>query len=693
MTLQKKYSLSIPLILFCICFAFIPLRLLHGLELMPGDIGDARLNNYFLENVYLFATGQSESIWHLPFFYPFPWVLGFSDNHFGSAIFYILARLTGCPEDTSFQIWFLVGYAINFIAAYYALRKFDMSTLAASIGALIFTFSLPTVAHCNHAQLHYRFGIPLAITFYIFFLNEKNWRFFFISFAWLVWQFFSGIYMGFFTLLLMGAMSIAYLIYVIVIKKQSVRALLSSYRNVWRSKKKRDKAFILGCGLLLLVLLLVLFYPYLQVTHLYGAKRHWGEISLMLPRPQSYLLSDASLLWGDLSKTFSNIPVRHEHQMFIGLVPLLLALAGLCVGSTKKNGLTYVLMGGMCACTVLLTLYIGKYSLWFLLYKLPLASAIRAMTRFDQALLFPIAYFAALAVDCLRKRGNIAKIFLLAVIAMFAFEAGMTRMSTSNKSVWRERISAIESIVPENLPDNAVLFFAQQSSLEFAHELDAMWVSLKRKRYTMNGYSGLYPAGCRYSYGTHPFEIESRLNAYLRFIGQEDNEDIRRQLKSQIIPIGFVAPVLHPNKLHKTTIGTDGYRYLGGGWSGPEDWGTWSNAKTAQIDFHVVKALPSQLEMDLNVFLAANHKVQRMIPSLNGVPLTEFTLSKGQEMITLDISKAVKQGHNSLVIELPDAISPKELGISGDARTLAIGLKSLRFEQAAQQQDTRQTAE
>ena len=82
-----------PLAIFLLAFFFIPVSQLDGFAMMPGDIGDARLNNYFLENVYQFFAGNAVSLWHLSFFFPFPYVLGFSDNLFGSAPVYALARL------------------------------------------------------------------------------------------------------------------------------------------------------------------------------------------------------------------------------------------------------------------------------------------------------------------------------------------------------------------------------------------------------------------------------------------------------------------------------------------------------------------------------------------------------------------------------------------------------------------------
>ena len=186
--------------MFLLTFFFVPMSQLNGFLLMPGDIGDARLNNYFLENIFKFFTGHVDSLWQMSFFNPFPYVIGFSDNHFGSAPVYLIVRVFGIEPDTSFQIWFLCGYLFNFAGAYFALRYLKGSVIASTIGALIFTFALPVSAHANHAQLHYRFALPLAITFFAIFLDSKQWRNLLIAHAWLVWQFYCGVYIGFFTL-------------------------------------------------------------------------------------------------------------------------------------------------------------------------------------------------------------------------------------------------------------------------------------------------------------------------------------------------------------------------------------------------------------------------------------------------------------------------------------------------------------
>jgi hypothetical protein len=132
--------------LFAISFLAVPFNQISHFTMMPGDLGDSRLNNYFLENIYQFIRGNSPSLIDLNFFYPFPSVSGFSDNLFGAAPAYLIPRMLTGQSDTALQIWYLIGFFANFISAFYALRKLNVSALAACLGALIFTFALPVSA-------------------------------------------------------------------------------------------------------------------------------------------------------------------------------------------------------------------------------------------------------------------------------------------------------------------------------------------------------------------------------------------------------------------------------------------------------------------------------------------------------------------------------------------------------------------
>ncbi len=526
--------------LFFIGFLLVPFAQLGGMTMMPGGVGDARLNNYFLENIYQYLIGGSPSLVHFKFYYPFPYVMGFSDNLFGSSPVYLAARFFGGQADTSFQVWYLFGFLVNYCAAYYALRKLDGSVLAASVGALIFAFALPVTSHSGHAQLLYRFGVPLSIVSFISFLDGKEWKYLVISAAWLVWQFYCTIYIGFFLLLILGVITGVYLVRMLWRGRSAARSELGAFAANWSGTPFTSK-LILGAAILMLIaFLLLLFYPYVQVSDLYAAKRPWSAIAKMLPRMQSYLISDQSWIWTYLSRRFSDIPMRHEHNMFFGAVPVLLAIAGYYVGRGRSGGLAFGLLSGAFATLVLITLYIGGFSLWYYLAQLPLASAIRAMARIDVVMLFPVAFFSTFAVDALKQRsGSGAKIILTVVISLLVLEFSAISPSASEKTEWRMRLAAIEQRVPKNLPDNPILFFGQVDDPFYADEIDAMWVALRHGVPTLNGYSGYKPRGYLLRFGSDCSEIYRRINSYMAFVGQKDNAEMYSDLTQRMVPIGI----------------------------------------------------------------------------------------------------------------------------------------------------------
>lgn len=520
------------------------MTLLEGLQRIPGNVGDSRLNNYFLENIYQFVVGGSDSLWHLPMFYPFPYILGFSDNLFGASPVYVVSRIAGAASDTAFQIWFHFGYLVNFAAAYYALRRLGGSVLAASVGAAIFAFALPTTAHAGHVQLHYRFGIPLAVVFFSEFIIQKNWKSLSISFAWLVWQFYAGVYMGFFALMILVAMLVTRVIGETLIRRRGIKAFISDYIGSWRDQTRQGKARFLSAFALLFALMILLFYPYLRVSTIYGATRGWSEIASMLPRPQSYILSDWSLFWADRdAEMFAEIPMRHEHQMFIGLIPAFLALLGLIIGFKKKPVAAFSMLLGALVIIVIFTLSVGGSSLWYLFHKLPLASAIRVMTRVDQALLFIFAYLAVIGLDGLTNRYRWVGIGVVGVVLpLFMLEMSNTRFLSSSKEAWRARIAALMPIIPKDLPEDAILFIAQQGEQDiyggiFA-ELDAIWVSRIVGVKTVNGYSGNTPPNSILNYGVECSELPKRMSSYLKQQNISDPNEYTK-LMARVTPLGF----------------------------------------------------------------------------------------------------------------------------------------------------------
>ena len=542
----KLSNWSFGVFLFAGALVLGPVRQLEFFSRMPGDIVDARLNLIFLENIYAYFSGQAGSLIHLSFFYPYPYVSAFSDNLFGAAPIYLFARFFSFKPEAAFQFWFIFGYFLNFLAACYSLRLFGQSRSASAIGAVLFTFGLPVSAQMGHAQLQYRFGLALAIGYFYLFLTCYDWRAMLLSCFWLVWQFFCSIYLGFFASLFMTSLLIFFLLQRLCENNLKIPQLMSLASSEllkgWRALGKiKHLQFFIGLALVVIALIL-LFYPYVEVTKLYHYTRSWMEVSAMSPRLLSYLLADHSLIWGGLSEKLRALPVRWEQQLFIGLVPLSL----LFFGAIQVR--RWISWSGRLELVVIsllflfiLTLNFNEYSLWRFLVGLPLFSAIRALSRIILLFLFPISLLLAAVVDLILKTSKINKKYVLLLISLpLLIEVSAVQATTSLKKVWVMRTGVETALLPSTLPSNPILFFAQRALSFEQEELDAMRVAQEKDLPTLNGYSGALPHHFRAQYSDDCAEYPRRILLYLEFIGQSEKSVAYSEFAQRVVPIGFV---------------------------------------------------------------------------------------------------------------------------------------------------------
>lgn len=127
-------------------------------------------------------------------------------------------------------------------------------------------------------------------------------------------------------------------------------------------------------------------------------------------------------------------------------------------------------------------------------------------------------------------------------------------------------------------------------------------------------------------------------------------------------------------------IGVGQYERLGWGWSYPESWGVWSMGPKAKLilpfPFNVK---PKKLELNMRGFTVSEHPLQRVEIWVNGKFSQSVALSEGapsQIMIDVPLSN---RDYVMIEFKLPDAVSPKKLGIGDDHRPLGIGLESFMF--------------
>ncbi|WP_367781431.1 hypothetical protein [Mesorhizobium marinum] len=505
-------------------------------SMVPGDIGDPRFNSVVLEHLFRLATGQQNALWSPDFFFPFGGVLAFSDNHLGSGAVYVAARLLGAMREHAFDVWYLTGFILNFLAALYALNRFGLSPAASAIGAFLFTFAIPALAQNGHAQLVYRFAVPLAVLALWQLFTRRRAMDAVTVIVWTVWQFYCSIYVGIFLFYLLAAMTA-------VLVRQERSVPLRPWLESLSRETAATKALGAAVGVAALAALAYLVGNYFAVSRLYDLGRDVEQITPMLPRWASYIVADVSP-WLDGVARSIPMPVRHEHQMFVGFGAVALAAAGILgawrqpgsrIGKTMMWSLLLLMIG---------TLWIKHFSFYYLIAWLPGINAVRAVTRIIVVMLLPISVLAGLGVDYLRRavgRTAMADVaVVLASAALVVLEPLNVPPRSDPIAMWQERQAALKAILPTDLPPDAIIWVRTGSDVrvDMVHaELDAMILAQDIGRPTLNGYSGNQPPG---NIGSDSCDsVEDKLRGYADFMGGIDVSDyVKRVVTLDLSPCG-----------------------------------------------------------------------------------------------------------------------------------------------------------
>jgi hypothetical protein len=502
---------------------------------MPGDLVDARFNSIVLEHLYQWVTGQVSSLWSPHYFFPFKGVLAFSDNHFGSAASYIVARVAGFTREDAFLLWFITGNLLNFWVCWWALRGLGFSVLASAIGAFVFAFALPVLHKENHAQLVYRFATPLAFGAWYRALSSFRLIDLAKTGLWCAMQTLCSIYLGLFLVCLLSAMFVAYVFC----------RLLSTRPQVPVNPPPRwiiTIAWFVLAALAVCAAALVL-REYQKIALMYHFSRTLEDIKPMLPRPASYLVGDGSRLTGWIGQYFTDVPMRHEQQLFLGIGPLLLGLAGLTYCWLKKirpdTWGAILLVGRVSSITLatlfFLTLSIDGHTLYLTaIEKLPALSSIRAVSRVVLVMMMPVAVLVALPMQALiQSRGpQLAKIILASFVGLVATgEASHYNFVHVAKQDWLNRGRHLSALISQPLESDNILYVtADREETYFLTEVDAVIYAQDHHLRTINGYSGNIPPGYRYPDPCLP--PSTRIDGYFAYFLPDDER--RKSLNDQV---------------------------------------------------------------------------------------------------------------------------------------------------------------
>lgn len=475
-----------PSVLLMVGFYLVPVVQTCGLDCVPGDLGDSRFNNVVLEHFYRWMTGQEGSLLSPSFYYPMPGVSTFSDNHWGTAWIYALLRGLGWDRYQAFDLWYLGGYLTNFVISHWVFRRLRFSPLASASAAFAFAFAMPVIARHGHAQLSYRFLMPVGLLLWQCFRTDGRWRWVGLLALAIAGQFYISIYLGYFMVLLLGAWAVAQLLL--------ERNAGAPWFGQWREQGARGEIAVSLLGIVVAVVsVALLMWPYLHYSKIYGFQRSIEEVSNMLPHVQSYFLADESAIWGRASRQVAvALPMRHEHQLFFGVGMLGLGLVALFRSSQCLRWVAFLSM----VLLAVVTLSVHGYSLYLLVLKLPGVGSIRAVARIGLAMALPMAVLVALAVDAVRRPEDGWRPLVFVLVLVMIAESATVRTSSYDIQAARDRIGALRNGIDEGSGQDAILFTPMRDGRSpIETELDGIILAQEMNRPTLNGYSGNIPPG------------------------------------------------------------------------------------------------------------------------------------------------------------------------------------------------------
>lgn len=123
-----------------------------------------------------------------------------------------------------------------------------------------------------------------------------------------------------------------------------------------------------------------------------------------------------------------------------------------------------------------------------------------------------------------------------------------------------------------------------------------------------------------------------------------------------------------------------GLKYLGRGWSLPEQWGIWNDGGSAQLYLKAAEQPISSILIEARALVSPSYGTQRLSVSINGIPAADLSLIQPAVEFEVQVPDAVKRSDASYLeveFDFSDAARPKDIGLGDDERDLAVGLIAL----------------
>lgn len=492
--MMRLRNIFIPLILLICGLYLVPISIFElDFSKIPGDFGDARFNNYILEHGYQYLVGNVNLYWDAPFMYPYKNSISFSDNLLGTMPIYSMYRILNFSRETAFQLWLLTLFVLNYICTYWVLKKWSNHVILSVVGAYIFAFSILLVGNIYNVQTMPRFIIPFLFYWTWLYLKEKNIINFYKLGLGLVFQFYCGIYLGFFTFYVLMFFALGYFL---ISKDWSFFQQFSKPSTILKTVFA-----IISSSILLLPLMI----PYFENSKINGM-RSFEEVVDTIPTIRSYFFtSKEPVLWQLLSEHGTKLKSYWCHFLFIGALPWISIAASPIVLLSKKinksNKQIILILLLALFLSMFFSLNFGSWTPYKLIYQLPGFSSMRSINRVINT---EIMFFILLIVFVFKELISIYKWFkyivlLLPILVVFDNLIYSKNIMKFDKQESINEINIIKTNILKqnktNLPAIAYLPLKNIDGQNINIHLSVMLATQDLNLSCVNAYTGSYPNG------------------------------------------------------------------------------------------------------------------------------------------------------------------------------------------------------
>ncbi|MBL7917817.1 MAG: hypothetical protein JNM96_05430 [Bacteroidia bacterium] len=450
-------------------------------------MGDSRFISSIIEYNHQWLIGNYKNYWDGFFMYPDKEVISYSDNLLGITPFYSIFRFFGCNHLTAYQLILLASHIANYLFAYYCFYKITGSKIGAATGAFIFAFNLSLLNIHNHPQFTFRFAVPFAfLNLYQYYQNFES-KYIYKYGLWLAFQFYLGVYLGYFVLIFSVLFFMGYLI----IQKNKF-SLFFTLKNILN---------IIGCMILFLSITIPLFYFYYKRNKFSGYYTSYDVVINTIPQLKSYLMPFYSAFsFGFLKSITVKSTFPWFHQIFPGILVYASIVISLWLAISKKNKLVIALLIPLFFFLIFVTNFNG-FSFYEYLQYIPGLRALRVVSRFVLVSTFIYGWLIALNVGYVKKTSvkNILLV-LLPVLLFFDNYCTVDGFKRFEKQDALNRISLLETKLKESGKLKGGIVFAYipgEIEESYKIQIDAMQTAVHLKVKTINGYS----SSCHGSFG------------------------------------------------------------------------------------------------------------------------------------------------------------------------------------------------